>query len=182
MDAPSRPPTLAVEVNERDHIQGAAHPAVTVVEYADYQCPYCGDAYLAVKRMQEEIGNTVRFVFRNFPLVDSHPHALAAAEAAEAAGVQSKFWEMHDLLFEHQQALDEQHLMEYAQQLGLDMEQFQRDLAGHRAVPEIERDLDGGGQSGVEGTPTFYINGLRYEGPFDGDSLVTAVEDSMSSY
>src|SRR5213079_3353886 len=127
---------LTLPVGERDHIQGPADAAVTLVEYGDYECPHCGRAYPIVKAIQQQIEPRLRFVYRNFPLRESHPHAEQAAEAAEAAGAQGKFWEMHDRLFERQFALEGEHLIEYARELGLDAARLERDLAAHTYKPK----------------------------------------------
>ena len=162
---------LTVPVNiGSDHIQGSINNApITLVEYGDYECPYTGMAYPVVKEIMKELGDDkICFVFRNFPLNDIHLHAQHAAEAAEAAAAQDKFWQMHDYLFEHQKALDDGHLLEYAQKVGLqDVRKFKDDISRHVYAPLIEESLKGGIDSGVEGTPTFFINGLRYEDPFD---------------
>ncbi len=173
-------PHLSVPVGERDHVQGPADAPVTLVEYGDYECPYTGRAYPIVKEVQRTLGDQLRFVFRNFPLTEIHPHAELAAEAAEAAGAQGKFWEMHDLLFEHQRALDASHLPGYGSQLGLDLARFERDLAGHAYAPRVREDLVSGARSGVEGTPTFYINGRRHDGGHDAETLVRALRDATA--
>src|SRR6184192_4621639 len=131
--------SLTPPVGERDHQQGPETAPVTVVEYGDYECPYCGEAYPIVKEIQQRLG--VRFVFRNFPLTQSHPHAEHAAEAAEAAAVQEKFWEMHDSLFEHQQALDDARLVQYAVALHLDKEKFERDMSEHTHTNRVREDF-----------------------------------------
>jgi protein-disulfide isomerase len=147
-------PQLAMPVREdRDHIRGPKKAPVTLLEYGDFECPYCGQAYPVVEAVRQHMGKDLRFVYRHFPLVNAHPHAEAAAEAAEAAGAQHKFWEMHDMLFEHQDALED------------------RDLLG----PRVREDFMSGVRSGVNGTPSFFINGLRYDGPRDVESMVAAV-------
>ena len=166
---------LALPVSEHDHGKGLATAPVTLVEYGDYECPYSGQAYPIVKEVQRVLGDQLRFVFRNFPLAELHPHAEGAAEAAETAGAQGKFWEMHDLLFAYQRALDLPHLLEYARQLGLDVARFGRDLAEHRYADRVSEDVLSGARSGVKGTPTFYINGWRHNGSFDADTLVLAI-------
>jgi protein-disulfide isomerase len=172
---------LQVPVTAEDHAQGPADAPVTLVEYGDYECPYCARAYGMVKRLQGELGDRLRFVFRNFPIAESHPHALEAAEAAEAAGKQGKFWEMHDYLYEHQRALDEPHLEEYARILSLDTEEFERELQAHAERGRVEEDLDGGLESGVMGTPTFFINGVLYDGSYDEQSLREALLEAGGS-
>jgi protein-disulfide isomerase len=169
---------LVVPVSARDHVEGPSTAPVTLVEYGDYQCPYCGAAYPIVKRIQKHLGDRLRFVFRNFPLTEIHPFAEGAAEAAEAAGAQGKFWEMHDRLFEHQRALDQPHLVEYARQLGLDVARFERDLGDHAFADRVHEDFLSGARSGVNGTPTFYVNGRRYDASYDYDTLLAALESA----
>jgi protein-disulfide isomerase len=168
---------LAVAVDDdRDHIQGPADAAVTLVEYGDYECPYCGAAYPIVKELQARMGNMLRFVFRNFPITTSHPRAEQAAEAAEAAAAQGRFWEMHDLLYENQRRLRDQDLHAYAEQLGLDVEQFDKDLAEHVHAPRVREDFMSGVRSGVNGTPSFYVNGARHDDSYDLETLLAALE------
>ena len=168
--------SLAVPVGPEDHIQGPENAPLTLVEYADYECPYCGDADVVVKRLQDELGPRLRFVFRNFPLTQIHPNAQPAAEAAEAAGAQNRFWEMHDRLYENQVALGPELIGAVAQGLGLDMERFEKDLASGQFRERVERDFMGGVRSGVPGTPTFFINGERYDGAPDEVSLLGALQ------
>jgi protein-disulfide isomerase len=149
---------------------------VTLVEYGDYECPYCGQAHYVVTEVENLAGDLLRFVFRNFPLATVHPHAEHAAESAEAAGAQGKFWEMHDTLFEHQHALDDEHLVEYAADIGLDVPRFVRDLSTHRHAARVREDFVSGVRSGVNGTPTFFLNGVRYDGTYDVGSLFTAIQ------
>ncbi len=172
---------LSLPVSERDHAQGPEDAPVILVEYGDYECPYCGRAYPIVKQVQERLGAHLRFVFRNFPLREMHPHAQHAAEAAEAAGVQGRFWEMHDYIFEHQRALSDRHLYEYAALLGLDEERFDREFTSHAHAPRVREDFSSGVKSGVNGTPTFFINGVRHEGQWDAESLLAALEGAASA-
>jgi protein-disulfide isomerase len=168
---------LTVPVQEgRDHIQGPADAPLTLVEYGDYQCPYCGRAYPNVKEVQERLGDRLRFVFRNFPLATMHAHAENAAEAAEAAGAQGRFWEMHDHLFENQKRLRDQDLHRYAEELGLDVDRFDREMAAHSYAERVHEDFMGGVRSGVNGTPTFYVNGERHDGTYEPDALIAALE------
>jgi protein-disulfide isomerase len=169
--------TLPVS-DDRDHIQGPADAPVTLVEYGDYECPYCGAAYPIIKEVQSRMGDRLRFVFRNFPISTSHPHAEQAAEAAEAAASQGKFWEMHDLLYENQEHLDDADLHRYADQLGLDVGVFDEELAEHVHAERVREDFMSGVRSGVNGTPTFYINGARHDGGYQLDELLAALEDS----
>jgi protein-disulfide isomerase len=173
---------LTMPVDEgRDHIQGPADAAVTLVQYGDYECPYCGEAYPIVKEVQGRMGERLRFVFRNFPISTSHPHAEQAAEAAEAADAQSRFWDMHDLLYENQRRLRDEDLRVYAAQLELDLERFDKELAEHVHAARIHEDFMSGVRSGVNGTPTFYINGVRHDYSYDADTLLDALERSASS-
>ena len=170
-------PTLTMPVSEdRDHVQGPADAPLTMVEYGDYECPYCGAAYSIVKRVQRQMGDRLRFAFRNFPITTSHPHAEAAAEAAEAAGAQGRFWEMHDRLYENQARLSRPDLRSHAQAIGLDLGRFDDDLADHVHADRVREDFMSGVRSGVNGTPTFFINGVRHDGPFDIATLLGALE------
>ena len=173
--------TLTLPVGERDHVQGPADAPVTLVEYGDYECPHCGRAYPIVKQVRARLGRRLRFVFRNFPLRESHPHAEHAAEAAEAAGAQGKFWEMHDRLFERQFALDDDYLVEYARELGLDAPRVGRELAAGTYAPRVREDFRSGVTSGVNGTPTFFINGVRHDGSWDVEPLVAALEAAAAT-
>ncbi len=167
--------TLAAPVTPEDHMQGPADAAVTLVQYGDYECPYTRLSRLAVHTLQHEFSESLRFVFRHFPLEQIHPHARAAAAAAEGAAQQSAFWTMHEYLFQHQNALGDAHLRMYATALGLDPVRFERDRAGREVAHRIDRDLASGGASAVEGTPTFYVNGVRHVGGYDLDSLRSAI-------
>jgi len=168
--------TLTLPVSERDHAQGPADAAVTLVEYGDFECPYCGRAFPIVKQIQQALGRRLRFIFRNFPLKESHPHAEHAAEAAEAAGVQGKFWEMHDRLYQRQFALEDSSLAEYAADLGIDVARFTQELAQGAHAPRVREDFRSGVSSGVNGTPTFFINGARHDGSYDAETLLAALE------
>ena len=167
---------LTMPVGPRDHVQGAKDAVVTLVEYGDYECPHCGRAYTIVKDIQKQLGPRLRFVFRNFPLKEIHSHAQHAAEAAEAAATKGYFWQMHDLLFEHQRALLDRHLAEYAAQIGLDPARFLQELSEHTHAVRVHEDFASGVRSGVNGTPTFFINGLRHDGSWDFESLLEALE------
>ena len=171
----SRIARLVLSVSSRDHTQGPADAPATLVEYGDYQCPYCGAAHGIVKAVQARLGHRMRFAFRHFPLAEIHPYAPLAAEAAEAAGAQGKFWPMHDTLFENQHALDDASLVTYARHVGLDVSQFVSDLADHTWTPRVREDFMSGVRSGVNGTPTFFINGIRHDGPWDADTLIEAL-------
>jgi protein-disulfide isomerase len=170
---------LVVPVSNRDHILGQVTAPVTLVEYGDYECSYCGQAHHVVKQLRQLLGRQLCFVFRHFPLTTVHPHAELAAEAAEAAGAQGKFWEIHDVLFEHQHALAPDDLVRYAAALGLDLSEFSSELARHVHAPRVREDFMGGVRSGVNGTPSFFINGVRHDGSFDFDTLLNAIEQVM---
>jgi len=167
---------LKPEVSDLDHRAGPENAPVTLVEYGDYECPYCGSAHPIVERVRKELGPRLRFVFRHFPLKEIHPHALMAAQAAEAAAAQGKFWEMHDLLYDHQTALDESHLLGYAKKLELDAARFQKDLEAGVYAQRVRADFRSGVRSGVNGTPTFFVNGDRLDGSWYYNDLMAAVE------
>ncbi len=173
--------SLTLPVGQRDHRWGPETAPVTLVEYGDYECPYCGKAYPIVKEIQRRLGERLCFVFRNFPLTQVHPHAEHAAEAAEAAAGQEKFWEMHDYLFEHQRALDDAHLVQYADALNLDQETFGREMTEHVHTNRVREDFLSGVRSGVNGTPTFFINGVRHDDSYDLETLLAAIEAAMHS-
>jgi protein-disulfide isomerase len=181
MSAGSPAGRLVLPVGARDHIQGPPDAPVTLVEYGDYQCPYCGAAYPIVHKIQKRLGPTLRFVFRNFPIGNSHPNAPLAAEAAEAAGAQGKFWEMHDTLYENQEALEERFLIGYARTLGVDANRFALELDGHVYQARVQEDFMSGVRSGVNGTPTFYINGARHDGSYDYPVLLRAIESQAGT-
>lgn len=167
---------LTVPVSAQDHSQGPADAPVTLVEYGDYECPYCGEAYPLLKAVQAALGPRLRFVFRNFPLTEMHPHALHAAQFAEAAGAHGKFWEAHDMLYEHQDALGDHDLARYARALGLPATTFGEAVSGQYDA-RLEADFSGGVRSGVNGTPTLFVNGQRYDGPRDYDTLVNVLTE-----
>jgi protein-disulfide isomerase len=167
---------LIPAVTEHDHSKGPSTAPVTLVEYGDYECSYCGAAYPMVQELQRMLGDRLRFVFRNFPLTTAHPRAEHAAEAAEAAGAQGKFWEMHDALFEHQRALRDRELEEYAAAVGLDVERFDREMEAGAFAGCVREDFMSGVRSGVNGTPTFFINGRRHDGAIDLETLLEAIE------
>ena len=174
-------PELVEPVDQtRDHIQGPADALVTLVQYGDYECPYCGEAYPIVKEMQARMGVRLRFVFRNFPISTSHPHAEHAAEAAEAADTQGNFWDMHDLLYERQRHLTDRDLHAYAEELGLDVKRFDKEMTEHVHEPRVHEDFMSGVRSGVNGTPTFYIAGVRYDDSYDLETLIGALERSAA--
>lgn len=168
-------PKLVLPVSARDHIRGPATAAVTLVEYGDYECPYCGMAYPIIEEVRNALGDRLRFVFRNFPLAEVHPHAEHAAEIAEAAGAHDLYWEMHDMLYQHQDTLDDQHLAEYATLLRVPTLAVKRALAQHAYMDRVREDFMSGVRSGVNGTPTFFINGVRHDGSYDRDVLLAAI-------
>jgi protein-disulfide isomerase len=172
---------LTVPVHQDDHVQGLATAPVTLVEYGDYECPYCADAYPVVKVIQQQLGSSLRFVFRHFPRSDFHHHARHAAEAAEAAAAQGKFWEMGKTLFEHQRALEDADLEHYAAQLGLAMDKFKQEMAHHIYAQRIYEDIEGGTRSGVRGTPTFFINGMLHEDTYTLEVLLPAIKKALGS-
>ena len=171
----SRIARLVRPISERDHTVGPLGVPTSLVEYGDYQCPHCGLAHPIVKAVLRHLGPNVCFAFRHFPLAEIHPYAFRAAEAVEAAGAQDKFWPMHDLLFANQQALDDPGLVRYATHLGLDVPRFVRELAEHTWEPKVREDFMTGVRSGVNGTPTFFVNGIRHDGPWDAESLIEAL-------
>jgi len=169
-------------VPERDHIQGSVDGPIKLLEYGDYECPYCGAAHPIVKAVQNRLGNRLCFAFRNFPLTEVHPHAGRAAQAAEAAGAQGKFWEMHDMLYEHQAELDQADLRHYALNIGLEIYQFNADLSGERFAKKVRADFRGGVRSGVNGTPTFFINELRWDGDWTNPAeFLSALQDAAAA-
>ncbi|HEX3532906.1 MAG TPA: DsbA family protein [Gemmatimonadaceae bacterium] len=170
---------LTPPVSAQDHAAGPADAPVTLVEYGDYECPYCGMAYPVVKAVQRALGNQLRFVFRNFPLAEAHPHARLAAEAAEAAGAQGRFWEMHDVLFENQSALEPADIVGYAQSVGLDLTRFEQDIEAGTYTKKVRDDFRSGVRSGVNGTPTFFVNGERYDGSWaNQEGFIRAVREA----
>lgn len=168
---------LRLPVSERDHRQGRADAPVTLVEYGDYECPYCGQAQPIVKHVQQQMGDRLQFAFRNFPLTNVHPHAQQAAEAAESAGAQGKFWEMHDALYEHQQDLTTSNLLRLGEAAGVDVAKMRQDLETGAFEDRVYEDFMSGVRSGVNGTPSFFINGVRYDGAWDDDTLLAVVQD-----
>jgi protein-disulfide isomerase len=168
--------TLKVPVAPEDHVQGDPDAELTLLEYGDYECPHCGRAHPIVKRVQKRFGRRLRFVFRNFPLTQIHPHAQAAAEAAEFAGANGRFWEMHDLIYQNQARLGPPLLFALAEELGLDPHALREALTAGEFAPRVRRDFLSGVRSGVNGTPTFFVNEQRHDGPWEFEDLVTALE------
>jgi protein-disulfide isomerase len=166
---------LKPPVGDDDHVQGPRDTGIVLVEYGDFECPYCGEAYPELKAVQEAMGDGLGFVFRHFPLSQAHPHAERAAEFAEAAATIGRFWEMHDLLYENQQALDDRNLALYAGKLGLDRQLIERALSGEFAA-RVRHDFSSGVRSGVNGTPCLFVNGERYEGAWDAANLLRVLQ------
>jgi protein-disulfide isomerase len=167
---------LSIPVTDKDHKQGNSNARCTLVEYGDYECPYCGQAYAIVKRLQKHFGDDLLFVFRNFPLSEMHEHAEHAAETAEFAAANERFWEMHDLLYENQEDLEDGSLLELAKQLHLSGDKLRETLEEGTYTARIKADFSGGVRSGVSGTPTFFINGQRHDGSFGFDDLAVAIQ------
>ena len=168
-------------INDKDHVVGEGNATVTLVEYGDFECPYCGQAHPVVEEVRKIEGNKLKFVFRNFPLSQVHPHANRAAYAAEAAAKQGKFWEMHDLLFDNQFAFEDSDLTTYAQNLDLDMRQFAEDMRSEEIAKKVKDDFLSGVNSGVNGTPTFFINGTRFDQPSEVEFLREAIESTAKN-
>ncbi|AUD05567.1 DsbA family protein [Spirosoma pollinicola] len=171
---------LLPPVTEIDHIQGNQQAPIELVEYGDYQCPYCGQAYPIIKQLQQEFGDQLKFVFRNFPLSKRHPQAKMAAIVAEAAFLQGKYWEMHDLLLENQKRLNSRALFSYANELALDIGQFEQALTLTDLAEKVDADFHSGMRSGVKATPTFFINGDKYEGSWAGNGLLDFIKDKYA--
>ena len=166
---------ITLPIANRDHIQGPLDAPFALVEYGDFECPYCGEAYPTVKAIRKRLGDRLCFAFRNFPLTNMHPHAEHAAEAAEAAGARGRFWEMHDVLFENQDALEDEDLARYASTLGLDASRVMDQVLAGAHNARIQEDLRGGVRSGVNGTPTFFINGIPYDGEPDVEAMLPLI-------
>ena len=166
---------LVTDISTDDHLRGSLLAPSRLVIYGDYECPYTRKALVSVVAVRKDLGDSLVFAFRNFPLTETHPHALHAALAAEAADIQGKFWEMHDLLFRRQSFLGDDELRGYARLLGLDEQQFRADLEGQRGLPRIEADVRSGERSGVEGTPGIFINGRQHLQEYDSKTLTSAL-------
>lgn len=174
--------SLAKPVDENDHVLGPADAPVTLVEYGDFQCPHCRTAHFYLKNVLATMGNDMRFVFRHMPLAQIHPMAQPAAEAAEAAGAQGKFWPMHDAIYENQDLLSPALLTRLGQRVGLDMQRFNDEMASHRFLPKVKEDFMSAVRSGAAGTPSFFINGEPYEGSFDDESLIDALRFAAQAH
>jgi protein-disulfide isomerase len=172
--------SLRVPVTDQDHIQGNPDAPCTLVEYGDYECPHCGHAYPIVQRVQKHFGKKLRFVFRNFPLAETHPHAESAAETAEFAGAHGKFWEMHDALFENQESLGGSLYLQLAQQLKLSPQELRAAVESRDFLARVKSDFTGGVRSGVNGTPTFFINGKRHDTSFEYEDLLQAINAALA--
>lgn len=173
---------LRIPINVHDHILGNPKATITLLEYGDYQCPSCGIAYPIIKRLMKQFYGELRFVFRNFPLQEVHQFAMMAALAAEAAALQNQFWEMHDIIYENQDDLDDNSLLHYAEVLNLDLQRFTNDLQNRDLLIKIERDFEGGVRSGVNATPTFFINGNRVNNYYDSyESLEYSIKNILGT-
>ena len=182
MSTATRRATLTVPVSwARDHVVGPDDALVTLLEYGDYQCPHCRAAKFVVKAIMAQVGDNLRFAYRHFPITTIHPHAERAAEAAEAAGHQHRFWTMHDMLFDNQENLSGAALLSYAAAAGLDVNRFSNQLATHADLAKVGEDFVSGVRSGVNGTPTFFINGARHDGGWDYELLITAIQDAVAA-
>ena len=176
MDATDRAPTVEPLDERVDHVRGPEGTPV-VLEYGDYECPYSRKAFRAIEQVEQELSGGIRFVFRHFPLTQIHPHALAASAAAEAAAQQGRFWEMHAMLFHRQKALEDEHLLAYASEVGLDGPRFDHDRASEEVMARIARDVESGDASGVvHGTPTLFINGVLHEDGYEVATLLEALQ------
>ncbi len=171
---------LKTPIMLKDHVQGDQQAAITLVEFGDYECPHCGHAYPIIKHVQKHFGPRLRFVFRNFPLNEIHPNAEAAAEAAEFAANHGRFWEMHDGIYENQEKIGLPFFLELASILALSAPDLRKALATREFAPRVKEDFLGGVRSGVNGTPTFFINEQRHDGPFEFENLVEAIEARVS--
>jgi protein-disulfide isomerase len=173
---------LVPAVNSEDHIKGNPEAVLELVEYGDYQCPYCGRAYRIVQQIERELGKDMKFVFRNFPLAKIHLQAKPAAVATEAAALQGRFWEMHDIIFENQQILSADNILLFAENIGLDTFQFENDIQRKELFDKVEQDFRSGIRSGVNRTPSFYINGKKYEGDWEGNTLLKYLKSISPGY
>jgi protein-disulfide isomerase len=172
---------LVPPLGPEDHRRGSLGAAVSLVEYGDYECQFCGRAQQVVAQVEQRLRGNLLYAFRHFPLSQVHPHAMPAAQAAEAAAAQGRFWDMHDTLYENQHTLEDEDLLEYAGELGLNVERFAQEVASGVHLPRVRRDVRSGIRSGVNGTPTFFVQGVRYDGGWDVDGLTRALESAMRS-
>lgn len=167
-------------VSKRDHTLGPPNAAIVLMEYGDFECPFCAEAEPTLKALRRALPNSLLFAFRHFPMAEAHPHSLHAAEAAEAAGAQGKFWQMHDSLFANQDALEDENLIDYAAEIGCDVDRFVKEMAEGLYAARVREDFLSGIRSGVNGTPCLFINGLRYDGPRDLDALLATIEQAVA--
>ncbi|MBO9631548.1 MAG: thioredoxin domain-containing protein, partial [Chitinophagaceae bacterium] len=172
---------LTPSINNKDHIIGNPFAGIELVEYGDYECPYCGRAYPIVKEIKRELNDNIRFVFRNFPLSKIHPNAFSAAVATEAAALQNKFWEMHDIVFEHQHSLDPDNVLLLAGHIGLDLDRFKTDIHDPALIEKVENDFESGIRSGVNRTPSFFINGEKFEGVWQDGGLFNYLKSLLGT-
>jgi protein-disulfide isomerase len=178
-DVRTEAPQLTDPLDARDHVQGPGDAPLEVVQYGDYECPYCTRAHPVIREMRDELGDRMRFGYRHFPLYRQHPHAQNAAEAAEAAAAQGRFWAMHRQLYDNRSALDRMHLVQHAENLNLDTERFEREIDEEAHRERILADYESGRASGVEGTPALFVNGRRYDG--DPDAATADLGDGELS-
>ncbi|MES2286798.1 MAG: thioredoxin domain-containing protein [Bacteroidota bacterium] len=171
---------LKPPVNSNDHIRGNSNAPLELVEYGDFECSDCGRAYPIIKTIQRELGDDLKFIFRNFPLTEIHPHAVNAALAAEAAALQNKFWEMHDIILQNQKSLESEDLLFYAETIKLDPGQFISDIQDSSLLAKVEADFESGVRSGVNRTPSFFVNGLKYEGGREANELIYYLKSKLS--
>ena len=171
---------LIPAVSSNDHIDGNINAPLELVEYGDYECPFCGRAYPIVKSIQEKLGPDLKFIFRNFPLRKVHPNAYPAAVATEAAALQGKFWEMHDIVFENQKALGAENILVLAKTIGLDMDRFQKDILDESLFLKARKDFESGMKSGVNRTPTFFVNGKKFYGDWSENELLKYLECELA--
>ncbi|MDB6027956.1 MAG: bdbD [Verrucomicrobiales bacterium] len=177
MKATISPERLTLPIGTRDHIQGLIKAPMILLEYGDYECPFCGQAHPVLKQIQQALGKKLCFAYRHFPLTQVHPHSEHAAEAAEAAEAQGSFWEMHDLLFENQEALEDEYLASYATALELDVSRVVEEVLSGAHTARVREDFLSGIKSGLNGTPTFFMNGMRYDGPRDARTMIATLEE-----
>ena len=170
-----------LKIKPSDHVKGNEKAPIELVEFGDYQCSYCRQAYYIVKDLQEKLGDNLRFAFRNYPLEDIHPNAMHAAIAAETAATMGKFWEMHDILFENQQSLDDSSLINYAKEIGLDTNSFEKEFGSQPTIDKVEYDISSGNRLGVAGTPTFFVNGKYFNGNWMNTDFLTYLKSFIKS-
>ena len=181
MNTDVNPVELSAPVTERDHVRGSLDAPVVLVEYGDYECPYCGRAYWVINELLGQLGDQLAFVFRNFPVTEIHPRAEAVAEALEAAGGQGRFWEMHDWFYEHQHQLEGLDLEDHATAIGLDLDLWKQEVRERAYRDRVNEDLETGRQSGVSGTPTFFMNGVRHTGDYEVGSMLAAIQEQAAN-